>query len=69
MSKNINNIKTEVPLVIDGFSISQDSSTYFIADIAANHDGDLSKAIDLIYAAKELGHMQQNSAFQCKDYS
>lgn len=29
--------------------------TYFIADIAANHDGDLARAKDLIYAAKEAG--------------
>ena len=29
--------------------------TYFIADIAANHDGDLSKAIDLIHLAAEAG--------------
>ena len=28
---------------------------YFIADIAANHDGDLSRAKDLIYLAKEAG--------------
>jgi len=35
--------------------INQDSKTYFIADIAANHDGSLNKAIDLIYSAKENG--------------
>lgn len=29
--------------------------TYFIADIAANHDGDLSRAIDLIHLAAEAG--------------
>ena len=29
--------------------------TYFIADVAANHDGDLSRAIDLIHLAKESG--------------
>lgn len=29
--------------------------TYFIADIAANHDGDLSRAIDLIWKSKEAG--------------
>jgi sialic acid synthase SpsE len=29
--------------------------TYFIADIAANHDGNFNKAIDLIYSAKESG--------------
>ena len=36
-------------------TINSDSPTYFIADIAANHDGDLEKAIDLIYLAKEAG--------------
>lgn len=29
--------------------------TYFIADIAANHDGDLERAKDLIWASKEAG--------------
>ena len=29
--------------------------TYFIADIAANHDGDLSRAKDLIYMAADAG--------------
>lgn len=29
--------------------------TYFIADIAANHDGNLNRAKDLIYLAKEAG--------------
>lgn len=32
-----------------------DHPTYFIADIAASHDGDLSRAIDLIYLCKEKG--------------
>ena len=35
--------------------IGENCPTYFIADIAANHDGDLKKAIDLIYAAKDAG--------------
>ena len=35
--------------------INANSKTYFIADIAANHDGDLEKAKDLIYLAKEAG--------------
>jgi N-acetylneuraminate synthase len=35
--------------------ISCDSPTYFIADIAANHDGDLTRAKDLICLAKEAG--------------
>ena len=35
--------------------ISNSAPVYFIADIAANHDGDLSRARDLIYSAKEAG--------------
>lgn len=40
---------------IGNSEISANSKTYFIADIAANHDGDLQKAKDLIYLAKEAG--------------
>jgi sialic acid synthase SpsE len=32
-----------------------DEATYFIADIAANHDGDLQRAIALIHCAAEAG--------------
>lgn len=35
--------------------ISIDSPTYFIADIAANHDGSISRAKDLIFLAKAAG--------------
>ena len=35
--------------------ISNESKTYFIADIAANHDGSLKKAKELIYEAKKAG--------------
>jgi N-acetylneuraminate synthase len=35
--------------------ISLNSPTYFIADIAANHDGDLQRAKDLIWLAKQSG--------------
>ena len=35
--------------------ISEDKPTYFIADIAANHDGDLQRAIDLIFSAAQAG--------------
>lgn len=35
--------------------VSAQSPTYFIADIAANHDGDLGRAKDLIWLAKEAG--------------
>lgn len=40
---------------IDGKSIGLDHPTYFIADIAANHDGDLNRAVELIHLAAEAG--------------
>ncbi|MDB2528264.1 N-acetylneuraminate synthase family protein [Alphaproteobacteria bacterium] len=40
---------------IDGKKIDNSSPCYFIADIAANHDGSLSRAIDLIHIAAESG--------------
>jgi len=53
---------------IENVAINRDSSTYFIADIAANHDGSLQRAIDLIHLAAEAGasaakfqHFQANS--------
>lgn len=42
-------------LEIDEWSIDGNAPTYFIADIAANHDGDLHRAIALIYLAAEAG--------------
>jgi sialic acid synthase SpsE len=36
-------------------TIGIDKPTYFIADIAANHDGDLKRAKHLIYLAAEMG--------------
>lgn len=42
-------------LTIGDRSISIQHPTYFIADIAANHDGDLNRAKDLIWKAKEAG--------------
>ena len=35
--------------------ISKNSKPYFIADIAANHDGDIKRAFRLIELAKEAG--------------
>ena len=35
--------------------INFNQAPYFIADIAANHDGDIERAKDLIYLAKEAG--------------
>lgn len=42
-------------ITIDRRIIDQHSPAYFIADIAANHDGDLGRAKELIYLAKEAG--------------
>jgi len=42
-------------ITIEKAVIGEDHPTYFIADIAANHDGELSRAIELIYMAKEAG--------------
>jgi len=46
--------------VVNGFTLGSECigpeySTYFIADIAANHDGDLQRAKDLMTLAKEAG--------------
>lgn len=43
------NIKTE------NFEIGENRPVFFIADIAANHDGDLQRAKDLIWIAAEAG--------------
>ena len=40
---------------IEGRRIGAGSPTYFIADIAANHDGDLQRAVALIHLAAEAG--------------
>lgn len=45
----------QIELKIDEKRIGEDYPTYFIADIAANHDGDLRRAKELIYQAKEAG--------------
>lgn len=42
-------------IFINNREISFDQPTYFIADIAANHDGDLERAKELIWMAKEAG--------------
>lgn len=40
---------------IDSKKIGHNSPTYFIADVAANHDGDLDRALKLIKLAHEAG--------------
>jgi N-acetylneuraminate synthase len=42
-------------LNVDGHRIGSEHPTFFIADIAANHDGDLGRAKELIYKAREAG--------------
>lgn len=48
-------LKPHRELVINGQTIGEEHPIYFIADIAANHDGDLERAKDLIYKAAEAG--------------
>ena len=40
---------------IEGQTVGLNHPTYFIADVAANHDGDLEKAKELIWAVAEAG--------------
>lgn len=40
---------------IAGRQIGPDEPTYFVADIAASHDGELSRAVDLIHLSAEAG--------------
>lgn len=42
-------------LSVAGREISIGAPTYFIADIASNHDGDIGRAKELIWKAKEAG--------------
>lgn len=42
-------------LKINSHLIGHDAPTYFIADVAANHDGDIERAKALIYLAAEAG--------------
>src|SRR3982074_578015 len=45
----------DTELKIGGRLLAIDCPPYFIADIAANHDGDLQRAKDLIRRAKDAG--------------
>ncbi len=40
---------------INDYKIGEQNPVFFIADVAANHDGDLSRAKDLIWQAAEAG--------------
>jgi len=48
-------MKYDSIIYINGREISIDSPTYFIADVASNHDGDMERARELIWLAKEAG--------------
>lgn len=48
-------MRYDTSFAIGGREISIDQPTYFVADIAANHDGDLQRAKDLIRWAKDAG--------------
>ena len=41
--------------IINNRLLRKGEPAYFIADIAANHDGELQRAVDLIFKAKEAG--------------
>lgn len=45
----------DTSIYVNGREVALDQPTYFIADIASNHDGDLERAKDLIWQAKEAG--------------
>ena len=47
-------MKPNPVFAIEGKNIGKDCPVYFIADIAANHDGDIERAKELIY----LDHCQ-----------
>ena len=60
---------------IGPFNIDDESETFFIADIGANHDGDIKRAEDLIYLAKDAGanaakfqHFNANSIVSDKGF-
>ena len=42
-------------MIINGRSVGVGHPTYFIADVAANHDGSLDRALELMTLAKEAG--------------
>lgn len=46
---------TAQTITIDGRQIGPDHPPYFVAEISANHNGDLGSALQLIQAAKEAG--------------
>ena len=69
-------MKSDSTLNISGKNIGPGHKTYFIADIAANHDGDLSRAKELIYLCAEAGadaakfqHFQAETIVSAKGFN
>ena len=61
-------MKYDRELRINNRVLSINSPSYFIADIGANHDGDVERAKDLIHLAKEAGaHAAKFQHFLAKD--
>ena len=48
-------MKTNQTISIDGRVIGLNYSPYIIAEMSANHNGDISKAFEIIQKAKECG--------------
>jgi sialic acid synthase SpsE len=55
MGGTVENTHPVIQMQIDDRFISEDQPTYFIADISANHDGDVERAKNLIRLAAEAG--------------
>jgi len=53
--RTVQSIKIMANIKIGARTVGENYPTYFIADIAANHDGDLNRAKKLIHLAKEAG--------------
>ena len=48
-------INQKMSIEIAGRIISEDSRPYIIAELSGNHNGDIERAFDIMYAAKEAG--------------
>ena len=51
----MDNYRYSTSFCINGRLLSKNTPTYFIADIASNHDGDIERAKELIFLAKDAG--------------
>ena len=53
-------MRWDAEIRIGGRTIAPTEPAYFIADIAANHDGELARARELIWRAKEPKRQEPN---------